>query len=358
MGTQDRFRIIGATRAELRAQVESLGEAAFRADQILRWVYRGGADGFEQMMNLPAGLRSRLAEEAALHTTEVRDVQTSRDGTEKLLLGLADGETVETVIIPAGDRRTVCISTQAGCAVGCVFCASGLGGLVRDLTAGEIVEQVLHAQRRLGDALGSMNIVVMGIGEPLSNFAALVRSLEIFTAAWGLAMSGRRITVSTVGLPGRIHDLAAAGLGVNLAVSLHAADDVARARLVPGAKPIRDVVRAARDYLRATEREVTFEYVLVRDVNDGAVDARALAEQVGDLPVLVNLIPLNPVAGLRWEAPPPERVERFVEVLHRRGVRAELRRRRGADIDAACGQLRRCQARGEQRREGSADCAD
>ena len=179
------------------------------------------------------------------------------------------------------------------------------------------------------------------MGEPLANYDALVRALGILTASWGLAMSGRRITVSTVGLPVRMRALAAEGLGVNLAVSLHAAHDAPRARLVPGARPAIDVVAAARDYLGATGREVTFEIVLVRDVNDSPDDARALADLVGKLPILVNLIPLNPVAGLPWAAPLASRVERFADALARRGVRVEVRRRRGGDIDAACGQLRR-----------------
>ena len=344
MGNEGRFHAVGSAREEMLAFMASLGEAGFRADQVLRWVYGGGAAGFDGMTNLPLALRARLEEAAALYTTAVRQVRTSADGTEKLLLGLADGETVETVVIPAGERRTVCISTQVGCPMGCAFCATGLGGLVRDLTAGEIIEQVLHARRRFGGERASMNVVVMGIGEPLSNFAALSRALEVFTASWGLALSGRRITVSTVGLPGRIRDLAGLGLGVNLAVSLHAADDSTRGRLVPGAAPVGEIVEAARAYLLATDREVTFEYVMLRDVNDSAAAAHALAERLGDLPVLVNLIPLNPVAGLGWQAPTPDRVERFVGVLRSRGVRAEVRRRRGADIEAACGQLRRAAA--------------
>ena len=335
------FRVIGATRDELRGFMASLGDPAYRADQVLQWVYRQGAQSFGGMANLPKATRAALAERATLLTSSVRTVQTSRDGTAKLLVELADGEAVETVIIPAGDRRTVCISTQVGCAVGCAFCASGLGGLVRDLTAGEIVEEVVHARALIVPAGAAANIVVMGIGEPLGNYEALVRALEVFAAEWGMGISGRRITVSTVGLPGRIRALAAEGLGVNLAVSLHASDDVTRRRLIPGAKPVREVVAAARDYLDATGREVTFEVVLVKDVNDSADDARGLAELVGKLPTLVNLIPLNPVVGLPWQEPPPARVEQFAATLRRRGVRAEVRRRRGGDIDAACGQLRR-----------------
>ena len=341
MGEGERLRVIGATREEVRGFVASLGEAGYRADQVLQWVYEHGATSFDAMTNVPRATRALLAERAVLFTSSVRDEQSSGDGTVKLLVALGDGEAVETVVIPAGGRRTVCISTQVGCAVGCAFCASGLGGLVRNLTAGEIVEQVLWARSRFEPPAAPTNLVVMGVGEPLSNFDALVRALGIFTAPWGLAMSGRRITVSTVGLPGRIRQLAERGPGVNLAVSLHASDDATRSRLVPGARPVGEVVRAARHYLGATGREVTFEYVLVKDVNDSPAAARGLAEAVGALPVLVNLIPLNPVAGLPWQAPSESRVERFVEELRGCGVRVEVRRRRGADIAAACGQLRR-----------------
>jgi 23S rRNA (adenine2503-C2)-methyltransferase len=280
----------------------------------------------------------------------VADVRRSRDGTEKLLVALADGERVEAVVIPEGPRRTVCISTQVGCAVGCVFCASGLGGLVRDLAAGEIVEQVLHARRCIEGEGGLSHVVAMGIGEPLANYAALVDALRVLTAPWGLALSGRRITVSTVGLPGRMRRLADEGLGVNLAVSLHAAADATRRRLVPGGGAVGEVMAAARDFQRRTRRDVTLEYVLVRDVNDSVEDARGLAELAGESPILVNLIPLNPVAGLGWAEPPSARVERFAAELRRRRVRVQVRRRRGADIEAACGQLRR-QASGPPRRD-------
>jgi len=335
------FALVGPTREEVGGFVASLGEPAYRAAQILRWVYRDGATTFAEMTNLPKATRAALAERACLMTSHVVEVLQSSDGTEKLLVGLADGHRVETVIIPAGERRTVCVSSQVGCAVGCAFCASGLGGLVRSLSAGEIVEQALHARRRVGPAGASMNLVVMGIGEPLANYAALVAALRVVTAAWGLAMSGRRITVSTVGLPGRIGQLASEGLGVNLAVSVHAGTEATRARLVPGGRPLREVAEAAAEFLRATGREVTFEYVLIDGENDSAAEARAVARLVGRLPILVNLLPVNPVAELPWAPPSARRVERFAATLRGLGVRVQVRRRRGGDIDAACGQLRR-----------------
>ena len=335
------FHVIGATRDEVRAFMASLREPAYRADQLLRWVYAAGAAGFEAMTDMAKGLRTTLAERAVLHTTSVADVQCSRDGTRKLLVALEDGERVEAVVIPEDRRRTACVSTQVGCPVGCVFCASGLDGLVRNLSAGEIVEQVLHARRAVEPPATLTNVVVMGIGEPLLNYDALLGALRILVAPWGLAMSPRRITVSTVGIPDRIRQLAGEAIGVNLAVSLHAADDLTRRRLIPGARPLGEVVAAARHYLRSTGHEVTFEYALVRDVNDSLDDARGLAELVGGEDILVNLLPLNRVTGLAWEEPPAARVERFAAELQRRGVRAVRRRRRGDDIEGACGQLRR-----------------
>jgi 23S rRNA (adenine2503-C2)-methyltransferase len=336
----ERFCVIGATREEVHAFFDGLGEPAYRADQVLRWAYAAGASSFEAMSNLPNALRAALNERCTLYTTSVAEARDSCDGTRKLLVALCDGEAVETVVIPEGRRRTACISTQVGCAVRCAFCASGLCGWVRNLSAGEIVEQALHARREARSQGGLTNVVVMGIGEPLANYDALVRALRILAAPWGMALSPRRITVSTVGLPSRIRRLAGEGLDVNLAVSLHAADDLTRRRLIPRARPLREVVCAARHYLRTTGREVTFEYVVIKDVNDSPTDARGLAELVGKEDILVNLLAVNRVAGLPWEKPPEGRVERFMAELRRRGVRVQQRRRRGADIEGACGQLR------------------
>lgn len=340
MSPHEPFPLIGATRDDVRAWLSAQGQPAYRADQLLRWVYASGATGFEAMANLPKALRAALAERAGVYTTRVAATQASADGTQKLLVALAGGDAVETVIIPEGRRRTVCVSTQVGCAIGCIFCASGADGLARNLSPGEIVEQALHARRAMAPA-HLTHVVVMGMGEPLMNLDALLRALGVLTAPWGLALSPRRITVSTIGLPEGIRRLAAEGPGVNLAVSLHAADDVTRERLVPHARPVAQVVAAARDYLHRTGREVTFECVLVAGVNDSPADAQGLADAVGREPILVNLLPLNPARGRDLAEPPPARVERFAGELRRRGVRVQVRRRRGADIEGACGQLRR-----------------
>ncbi|HRT96961.1 MAG TPA: 23S rRNA (adenine(2503)-C(2))-methyltransferase RlmN, partial [Planctomycetota bacterium] len=248
MSPHEPFHLLGATRDDLRAWLSAQGQPAYRADQLLHWLYASEAASFEVMANLPKALRAALAQRAVAYTTRVAATRISADGTQKLLVALADGEAVETVIIPEGRRRTVCVSTQVGCAIGCLFCASGAGGLVRNLASGEIVEQALHARRAMAPA-HLTHLVVMGMGEPLMNLDALLRALGVFTAPWGLALGPRRVTVSTVGLPEGIRRLAAEGPGVNLAVSLHAADDVTRARLVPHARPVAQVVAAARHYL-------------------------------------------------------------------------------------------------------------
>jgi len=334
------LHLIGATRDELRAFVERFGQPPYRADQVLHWIYAAGTAQLDAMTNLPKSLRTALAGRTRLFTSTVAEVHEGRDGTTKLLIALHDAQAVEAVIIPKAGRHTVCISTQVGCPIGCVFCASGLGGKARDLTAGEIVEQVLHARRHIEAGGRLTNIVVMGVGEPLLNFEAVVRALRTVTAPWGLAFSPRRITLSTVGLPGQIRRLAHEGPHVNLAVSLHAADDATRRRLIPAARPIRKLVEAARDYLEHTGREVTFEYVLIDGVNDSPDDARGLAEWVGGQPIFVNLLPLNPVEGLPWREPPHARVAQFEAELRRRRVQVRLRRRRGGDVAGACGQLR------------------
>ena len=332
--------LFGKTLTELQEIVLAEGLPRYSAGQIAQWLYHKKVRTIEGMTNLSKAGRDKLKQKYSTGLHDARSMQESVDGTRKYLFPTHNGQFIETAYIPEKNRHTLCISTQVGCGMGCVFCASGLGGLVRNLEPGEIVEQVLHVLDLLPEGKRLTNIVVMGIGEPLLNYAATRRALEVLTARWGLGLSPRRITVSTVGLPERIERLGADGPAVNLAVSLHASDDLTRSRLVPRARPIRDILAAARRYLRQTGREVTIEYVLVKGVNDSTADARELARLIGRAPFLVNLIPLNRVEGLGWEPPGPERVARFANALRGRGVRVHVRRRRGADIEGACGQLR------------------
>ncbi|MFQ5732396.1 MAG: 23S rRNA (adenine(2503)-C(2))-methyltransferase RlmN [Planctomycetaceae bacterium] len=268
--------------------------------------------------------------------------QVATDRTEKLLLRLPDGEQIECVLMRETRRRTACISTQVGCAMGCVFCASGLLGVKRDLSTGEMLEQVLRIDRRLKPAERLTNIVVMGIGEPLANLPALRGVLDRLCSESGFGMSPRRITVSTVGLPDRMREFAALGRPFNLAVSLHAPNDDLRNRLVPVNRNIglEAILSAADAYFEATGRRVTYEYVLLGGVNDAVDHARQLAALLRGRNAHVNLIPMNGVAELPFHNPSLPHTERFLQTLQHGGVNATVRKRKGADIDAACGQLR------------------
>ncbi len=332
--------LVGLTDEDLTSTVAAAGGKPFQARQLAHWIYKHGAAEFDDCRNLPNRLLAALGERHTVRSSHVTHVDASDDGTRKLLIELADGETIETVIIPDGTRTTLCVSTQVGCPVGCVFCASGLLGVRRNLTAGEIIEQVLHARDRLDEPL--TNLVVMGIGEPLLNLASLVPALARIHDRDGVDMGARRITVSTSGYPERMRELAKTEHAYNLAVSLHAADDDLRAQLVPNAKAlVADIVAAAREYFEQKGREVTFEVVLLDGVNDRERDADVLARSIQGFPSTVNLIPWNPVDEIEGcERPLPESVDRFAEELRRRGANVTVRRQRGADRSAACGQLR------------------
>lgn len=294
------------------------------------------------MHTLPRDLRKLLAEQFVLFEAEVVDHQVARDRTEKLLLELDDQSHVECVLMREPRRRTVCISTQVGCAMGCVFCASGLLGLERNLTTAEILQQVLRLDRLLAADERITNVVVMGIGEPLANLRALVPALDVLHQSDGLGLGARRMTISTVGLPEKIRELGRLGRPYNLAVSLHAPNDALRTRLVPVNRStgIKAILHAADGYFEQTGRRVTYEYVLLREINDGLQHARQLAALLRSRHAHVNLIPMNDVDELPYRHPAPPRTQRFVDVLQAAGVPSTVRKRKGADIDAACGQLR------------------
>ncbi len=314
--------------------------------QVRRWLYGGRARSIADMTDLPAKLREELARDFQIWTSQVVRHNQTDDGTEKLLVRLADGQEIECVLLRDGVRRTICISTQVGCAMGCVFCASGLDGVVRNLSAGEIVEQMLLLDRLLPEGERLSHIVVMGMGEPLANIDRLLPALGAATDAAGLGISARRITISTVGLPKVIDRLAAEQCRYNLAVSLHAPDDELRNRLVPVNKStgLAEIVAAADGYFEASGRRLTFEYVLLAGVNDEPAHAHKLAALLRGRLALVNLIPYNPVAGLPYGTPSAKAVARFVEILRQAGLNVQIRERKGDKINAACGQLRRLQA--------------
>ena len=336
-------RLFDCTPDTLRAFMTDLGEPRYRADQVLEWVYRRRAQSFNDMTNLPKGLRNQLAEAFFAYESQTARVARGDDGVAKFLLRWADGETTECVSIPAGERRTACVSTQVGCPVGCVFCASGIGGARRDLTAGQIIEQAMVAAHRTDDATRLSNVVFMGIGEPLANYDATVRAVRTINAEWGMNIGARRITISTIGLPKQMRRLARENLQVTLALSLHAPTDELRRELIPWAKgvTIEQLSDAACDYFDRTGREVTLEYVLLAGVNDGAVHARQLADVARRMRCNVNLLRYNPVEGLPYRRPSDEAAHAFLDRLGERGINAHLRRSRGLAVDGACGQLRR-----------------
>lgn len=335
-------RILDLAPSELTDWVVAHGWPKFRAGQLQKWLFHRRATSFEQMSDLPKPMREQLAAEFRLFAAEVESHQVASDRTEKLLLKLADGETIECVLMREPDRVTVCISTQVGCAMGCVFCASGMLGLKRNLSVGEILEELLRMQTLLGPDERITNIVVMGIGEPLANMPAVLQVLAAASSPEGLGIGARHITVSTVGLPAKIREFAHIGKQYNLAISLHAPNNSLRDRLVPvndkiGVEAILD---AADEYFDVTGRRVTFEYVLLAQVNDEPQHAQQLAQLLRGRCAHVNLIPMNGVSLLPYHEPPAPRTQQFVAILEQAGIPASVRKRKGADIDAACGQLR------------------
>jgi 23S rRNA (adenine2503-C2)-methyltransferase len=350
--------LTGETLETLSLSMAERGEKPFRARQVLDWVYKKRARSWDDMTNLPKALRSWLEGEFTLMPASLVLNRHSADVTDKLLLELGDRSLIETVIIRAPQdgvgldhsRKTICISTQVGCAMGCVFCASGLAGLKRDMSAGEIVAQLLQVcyaedkrtPRARAELASFDNIVVMGMGEPLANYDALIRALTIINAEWGLGFGARRITVSTSGLVPKIIRLADEPLGFRLAISLHGATDEVRTRIMPinKAYPLAKLIPAVRTFTERHGRMVTLEFILIADVNDSPDQARRLRDIALDLHAHVNLIPYNSVPGLPWKRPAASGQLAFARVLERAGVSVTLRREKGHDIAAACGQLR------------------
>ncbi|HSM37072.1 MAG TPA: 23S rRNA (adenine(2503)-C(2))-methyltransferase RlmN [Longimicrobiales bacterium] len=329
-------------RDALAAHFDARGVSSYRVGQTLGWLYERDAAEFAEMTDLPALERDALREAFRLDAPMLARSERSRDGTVKHLWRMADGELVESVLIPAGDRLTLCISSQAGCAMACVFCATGWSGYRRQLSAGEIVGQYRGARRWAGEhGLGDIsNIVFMGMGEPLMNRAAVFRALDLLNGPYGVG--ARRITVSTVGIVPGIDALAERPEQFRLALSLHAPLPDLRARIVPVEKkyPLPEMMAALRRFDAAGKRRITFEYVLIDGVNDGLELVEPLAALASEVGAHVNLIPYNPIPGPDWRPTPPSRVRAFADALGGRGVNVTVREPRGRDIAAACGQLR------------------
>ena len=351
--------IHGETPETLGERLVADGHPRYRAGQIFEWLYPRRVEKAELMTNLPANLRGWLGDNYDFEATSLMQRKESSDVTQKILQRLRDGSLIETVIIRApmegvgqeSSRRTICISTQVGCAYGCKFCASGLEGWKRDLSVGEIVSQLMQVcriedktdPRRAAEGLASFdNIVVMGMGEPLANYENLMAALRIVNAAWGFGFGARRVTISTSGVVPKILKLAEEPLGFRLAISLHGATNEVRSQIMPVNKkyPLEELIPAAKAFARKHGRMLTLEFILIEDINDSLDQAKRLAVIARELHAHVNLIPYNKVEGLSWVRPSLTRQDRFVKELRGLGVTATLRREKGHDIDAACGQLR------------------
>ncbi|GAB4372513.1 MAG: 23S rRNA (adenine(2503)-C(2))-methyltransferase RlmN [Deltaproteobacteria bacterium] len=338
----ERTDLKGMPLAELETFFAAGGKERYRARQISRWIYRRGVEEFSAMTDLSRLFREELARSCRISAPRVEREERSADGTEKFLVRLEDGEAVESVLIPEEDRRTLCVSSQAGCRWGCAFCATGAQGYRRNLTSAEIVHQVCVAQRRLGERGARLtNVVFMGMGEPLENLSELSRAIEILLSPFGFALSGKRITVSTAGLVPPMLELAAR-FPVSFAVSVNAPRDDLRSKLMPVNRryPLAELVSAMKRIPLRSGRKVTAEYVLLAGVNDSPRDAAELAQLLAGARIKVNLIPYNPHGADPFAPPPRETADRFREILLSAGVQAITRDRRGADIRAACGQLR------------------
>jgi 23S rRNA (adenine2503-C2)-methyltransferase len=344
----ERRNLVGLGRADFAEEMAEFGAEPFRARQLWHWIYHRGATDFADMTNLAKGFRARLAERYALRRPTISRALVSEDGTRKWLLRFADGQEVETVHIPETDRGTLCVSSQVGCTLTCSFCHTGTQRLVRNLTAAEIVGQIMIARDALGEWPSPKtdrqltNIVLMGMGEPLYNFANVAAAMKIAMDPEGLAVSRRKITLSTSGVVPVI-ERCGAELGVNLAVSLHAVTDELREQLVPLNKkyPIAELLQACRNYPGSSNaRRITFEYVMLKDVNDSPAEAKELVQLLKGIPAKVNLIPFNPWPGAPYECSSDEAIKAFSDIVFDAGYSAPVRTPRGRDISAACGQLK------------------
>jgi 23S rRNA (adenine2503-C2)-methyltransferase len=341
--------ILGLDAKELQMLVQQEGEPPYRGSQLAEWIYRHGARTFTSMSNLPNRLQTKLAQKYEVDRSRVLTLQQSKDGSIKLLLEMKDNERIETVGLPYADRFSCCLSTQVGCPIGCIFCASGQGKFIRSLQPGEIVAQVLTTNEIIASGVIQTNsrshqidhVVIMGMGEPLLNYDSTIKAVRLLNNEVGIGF--RHITISTVGIIPGILKLSREKIQVTLAISLHAPNDELRRQIIPGISnkwSITEIINASREYVRQTGRRVTFEYCLLDGLNDGAQEARELAMILAGLNCHVNLILYNPVPGLPFRTPSQVKVRQFRDILKKARIQVTQRVRRGTDIAAACGQLR------------------
>jgi len=326
---------------DLVQYLQSVGEKSFRADQVFKWIYKKGVLDFDGMSDLSSSLRDKLKENFVFNNPETVKKQVSKDKTTKFLLELHDGERIETVLIPARGRITLCVSTQAGCKFACKFCASAIGGWVRDLDCSEIITQVQSAEKEIQGQRIS-HIVFMGTGEPLDNYENVLKAIRVINSSKGMNIAARRITVSTCGLIPEIMKLAKEGIQFELAISLHGADNKTRNKLVPINKkyPIEELMAACREYIKLTKRQITFEYVLIKGVTCTKESADMLGKILKGMLCKMNLIPYNAIEGFSYEPPSKDEAVDFKKQLLKKGIHSTIRKPRGQDVSAACGQLK------------------
>jgi len=339
----EKINLKGLWIEELEGILDKLGEKKYKAKQIAKWIYNKGVSDFEQMTDLSKELRRKLAEIAYIDKLKLIKKQTSKiDQTEKFLFELSDGKKIETVLMREKERVTLCISTQAGCALNCIFCATGSMGFERNLSAGEIVDQIICAKEHLKEDEKITNLVIMGMGEPLLNYENTLKSIQMIQSELGLSLSAKRITLSTAGIVPQIYKLSDEGLKIKLALSLNAPDDELRKKLMPITKkyPLSKVMEALKHYAKVNDTRITFEYVLIKDINDSKEQALELAKLVRGIPCKINLIPYNPVKNCPFEKPDEETLQKFRDILYPRAPAVTLRKSKGDDIQAACGQLK------------------
>ena len=336
---KEKMELFGLSTAELSSMCEGLGCPSYRGKQIAQWLYSKGAHSVDEMSNLPASLRDILKQSSSITRSEIIRESKSADNTTKYLLKLSDGETIESVLLPYSDRTSVCVSTQVGCLSGCTFCATADSGFVRNLTAGEIVDQVLTLQQK--GKMRISHVVFMGMGEPLLNLDNVIKAIYLLNDEVGISM--RRLTISTVGIIPAIKKLEALDMQLTLALSLHASDDDLRRKLIPLAKkyPLDELIKACSEYAEHTKRRITFEYLMLKDVNDSIQHAYALVKLIRGVMCHVNLIPYNEVDGKQYRKSDKESIAAFRHVLESSGIEVTQRMERGGSVSGACGQLRR-----------------